>query len=378
MFSCCKSEDRRVSKEIDRLLAKDRSHQEKEIRLLLLGAGESGKSTFFRQIRILYSEKGFSEAERLSYRPIIINNLTHALRCLLKACSQLRIPLSSKQNKQYSKQLFTLPPLVSPDEMTEPTRKRVLLALRDDTGIRQAYQRRHCLTTPLPDSTGYLLTETPRILQQDFTPTQMDLLRMRLKTTGILEQTFNHRGCLFRLVDVGGQRNERRKWVHAFQDVTAVLFVCALIGYDQPLPEDPTISRMEESLVLFEGLVNGQWFKDTPFILFLNKLDMFTDMLRTRPLSVCPCLPPMPHPEMPTPSSRSIGDSTVDTHQVTNQHDVMSVVDHIGKAFTDRRRGKAMVYPYGVCATDTENVQRIFSAVSDILIRRSLSDLGWI
>jgi len=33
--------------------------------------------------------------------------------------------------------------------------------------------------------------------------------------------------------DVGGQRNERKKWIHCFQDVTAVCFVVALSEYDQ-------------------------------------------------------------------------------------------------------------------------------------------------
>ena len=41
-----------------------------------------------------------------------------------------------------------------------------------------------------------------------------------------------------RVVDVGGQRSERRKWIQCFDDVRAVLFVCALSGYDMTLFED--------------------------------------------------------------------------------------------------------------------------------------------
>ena len=44
--------------------------------------------------------------------------------------------------------------------------------------------------------------------------------------------------CTFRVVDVGGQRSERRKWIQCFDDVRAVLFVCALSGYDMTLYED--------------------------------------------------------------------------------------------------------------------------------------------
>ena len=39
------------------------------------------------------------------------------------------------------------------------------------------------------------------------------------------------------MIDVGGQRCERRKWIHCFQDVTAILFLVSLSGYDQSLVE---------------------------------------------------------------------------------------------------------------------------------------------
>jgi hypothetical protein len=42
----------------------------------------------------------------------------------------------------------------------------------------------------------------------------------------------------FRLVDVGGQRSERKKWLHCFEDVTAILFCVALSEYDLVLIED--------------------------------------------------------------------------------------------------------------------------------------------
>lgn len=39
------------------------------------------------------------------------------------------------------------------------------------------------------------------------------------------------------MVDVGGQRSERRKWIHCFQNVTSIMFLVALSEYDQVLVE---------------------------------------------------------------------------------------------------------------------------------------------
>jgi hypothetical protein len=56
--------------------------------------------------------------------------------------------------------------------------------------------------------------------------------------SGIVETDFVHKGLHFRMVDVGGQRNERKKWIHCFQDVTAIIFVVAMSEYDLKLEED--------------------------------------------------------------------------------------------------------------------------------------------
>lgn len=70
-----------------------------------------------------------------------------------------------------------------------------------------------------------------------------DIIRCRAQTTGITETVFKLRGHELHLVDVGGQRSERRKWIHCFQDVTTILFLVSLNGYDQCLFEDTNAVR---------------------------------------------------------------------------------------------------------------------------------------
>lgn len=77
-----------------------------------------------------------------------------------------------------------------------------------------------------------------RFWQPDYTPTDQDIVRCRAKTTGIIETTFHIGPLTYRMFDVGGQRSERKKWIHCFENVTAILFVVAISGYDQRLVED--------------------------------------------------------------------------------------------------------------------------------------------
>jgi|SRR5690242_1707360 len=105
------------------------------------------------------------------------------------------------------------------------------------------------------------------------------------------------------MFDVGGQRSERKKWIHCFENVTSIIFCVALSEYDQVLLEessqvrtlidslirDPATdsciqNRMMESLVLFDSVVNSRWFMRTSIILFLNKVDLFKAKLARSPL----------------------------------------------------------------------------------------------
>jgi guanine nucleotide-binding protein G(i) subunit alpha len=102
------------------------------------------------------------------------------------------------------------------------------------------------------------------------------------------------------MFDVGGQRSERKKWIHCFENVTSIIFCVALSEYDQVLLEessqvsnfpvclgsaDTLQNRMVESLVLFDSVVNSRWFMRTSIILFLNKVDLFRVKLARSPLT---------------------------------------------------------------------------------------------
>lgn len=84
------------------------------------------------------------------------------------------------------------------------------------------------------------LDDLDRLGAKDYQPTERDILRTRVKTTGIVEVHFSFKNLNFKLFDVGGQRSERKKWIHCFEDVTAIIFCVAMSEYDQVLHEDET------------------------------------------------------------------------------------------------------------------------------------------
>merc|ERR1711974_423653 len=139
----------------------------------------------------------------------------------------------------------------------------------------------------LDDSASYFLDNCQKFAVDGYTPEEYDILRARAKTTGIVEIKFTVNKKQYMLVDVGGQRNERKKWLHCFQEVTAVIYCSAMNEYDMLLEEDHFTNRMHESLKVFEEVINSPFFIKTPMILFLNKMDLFEEKIKRVDLGCC-------------------------------------------------------------------------------------------
>jgi tRNA U34 5-carboxymethylaminomethyl modifying GTPase MnmE/TrmE len=189
------------------------------------------------------------------------------------------------------------------------------------------------------------------ISQRGYIPTEQDVLRSRVPTTGIVENDFVIEGSLFRIFDVGGQRSERKKWIHCFENVTAVLYVAAISEYDQVLYEDDTTNRLHESLTLFQEICESPWFQETSLILFLNKRDLFAEKIKTVPLSNL----------FPEYRGKTYQDAA----------------DFVRRLFEAKNTSQdKQIYTHLTCACDTGNIQAVFNAVKDIVIKRGLSRAG--
>ena len=98
----------------------------------------------------------------------------------------------------------------------------------------------------------------------------------------MVEYLFDVRTVIFRLVDVGVQRSEMRKWMHYFEDVISVIFLVALTDYNQRSHESDHSNRLEESKSLFRTIITRPWIGPwtRPFlVLFFNKTDLFAEQI---------------------------------------------------------------------------------------------------
>lgn len=88
-----------------------------------------------------------------------------------------------------------------------------------------------------------LITVLSSVPLQNYVPTQQDILLARKPTKGIHEYDFEIKNVPFKMVDVGGQRSERRRWFECFDSVTSILFLVSSSEYDQvmPLPLSPPL-----------------------------------------------------------------------------------------------------------------------------------------
>lgn len=273
---------RDTSRDIDTQIKQDR--QINRFRVLLLvcclkffgvdvqqGAGDSGKSTFLKQMTLLYNNQ-FSEMEAKKLSEAIRSTTIYNIRCLCKAVEEPK-DLASDKAREYLSWV-----LAQTDDSVEKW-GRVTIHLWKDPHLKDLAAHRLLKLIPLDPNYEYFLDAAPRVFSEGYQPTNEDLLGVRMKTTGVHECLFNlpKEGIELEFVDVGGQRSERRKWMNQFDSVHLVLYFSALDNYALQLSEC-TENRADDDLRLFTSLL-VLVPKKIPWIVFFTKVDLFPKTL---------------------------------------------------------------------------------------------------
>ncbi|EKD17117.1 uncharacterized protein L3040_000359 [Drepanopeziza brunnea f. sp. 'multigermtubi'] len=349
-FGARKDADVKRSREIDALIHRDEKSMAKVVKLLLLGAGESGKSTILKQMRLIYTKDGFSKTEKEEWRVIIFNNILDGLRMTIDAMDEFGLTF------EYENTTAHLPVIMEEKDLrpNEPIPNEYLRAFKDmwkDPGIQKATERGN--EYALHDNLSYFFQDLDRLFSKEFVPTDQDVLRARLRTTGITETIFDLGTLQYRMFDVGGQRSERKKWIHCFENVNALMFLVAISGYDQCLAEDKDGNQMQEALMLWESIANSHWFKNSSLILFLNKMDLFKSKIATSPIT-----------------NFGFSDFQGDTRnpQQTSKY-------FMDKFVALNRTPGREIYSHFTNATDTDLLKVTMASVQDMIIQKNLQKL---
>lgn len=341
-----------ASRNIEKLMSNAYAIESEKVKLLLLGAGESGKSTIFKQMRILFGAP-LTEEEKNQITPVVYNNTIASMKLLVQAVIDMGYENDVNDD---NKEKFELMKEVDDGREIDEEIGLAIKALWKDEGILLAWKRR--TEFQIVESVKYYFNEIDRILKDGYVATQQDMLLARVRTSGIVTEKYVIDSKNFEMYDVGGQRNERKKWIHCFDDVTAVIFVAALSEFDQVLFEDSSTNRMVEAIELFDEICNNRYFASSNMILFLNKKDLFEEKI----------------------VNVHIGDQkNFKDFAIPHGHK-----DYFGKGsryflrkfIKKNSNPDRKVYHHVTCATDSKNVEIVFNSCKDIILRGNIQDAG--
>ncbi|TRY66038.1 hypothetical protein DNTS_025760 [Danionella cerebrum] len=324
MAGCCMSaeekERQRINQEIDKQLRKDKKDSRRELKLLLLGTGESGKSTFIKQMRIIHGS-GYTDEDKKSFIKLVHQNMLSAMQSMVRAMDTLKIAYSNSDNQAHAALVndIEVDKIMSLDE----AQVDAIRSLWSDSGIQECYERRR--EYQLTDSAKYYLSDLERISDSGYVPTEQDILRVRVPTTGIIEYPFDLDNVIFRRG----------------------------LPCGTPLAVIYKANRMEESKALFKTIITYPWFQQSSVILFLNKTDILKEKIVYSHLATY-------FPEFTGP-----------------QNDPKSAQEFILKMYQEENEDKdKTIYSHFTCATDTENIRLIFAAVKDTILRHNLKEFN--
>ncbi len=176
---------------------------------LTTGSGESGKSTIVKQMKIIH-QNGYTREELLAFKPTIHSNVLVSAQALVMAMRKIGVDPEDPTNRTYADRILGYK--IDESGLVTAELFQAIEALWHDPIIPVIMDRSSEFY--LMDSATYFFSNLDRISSGEYVPNENDVLRARSKTTGISETRFNMGQLSIHMFDVGGQRSERKKWIH--------------------------------------------------------------------------------------------------------------------------------------------------------------------
>ncbi|KAJ6550888.1 G-protein alpha subunit [Mycena vulgaris] len=315
----------KASRQIDEILLQSKKLLDKkkqDVKILLLGQSESGKSTVLKNFRLRFTPQYF-DSERAAWKMVVLLNLIGSVRVIIDAIQgELRSPEFSLVSDVHRQRCTELAPLLREEaeinklisasnqasgevyvrpggewksilassEAAQNTAS-IVVSLRDeidtlwsDSAVRELLEKKDI---SLRDGGGYFMDDISRVTEPDYLPTDSDILRARIKTMGVEEHFFEKEATApgtrgvkdFWIYDVPGSRGSRAVWISFFDMVQAIVFLTPLSFYEV-LEEDTRVNRLEDSVVLWKEICANVLLQYCQLILFFNKMDILKAKLK--------------------------------------------------------------------------------------------------
>ncbi|PPQ76441.1 hypothetical protein CVT26_012955 [Gymnopilus dilepis] len=315
---------------------------------------------------------------RRNTREFGVTRLSEALeRGIARRASTMTMSQQGHGGPAIPEERTVSPPPGSPDSSVDDATEVIASCLEDmkalwtDEVVRVILRKRKLR---LEDSAGFFLDDLDRIARRDYEPSDDDVVRARLRTTGVQEyriqlETANttvfsggiggDAGKEWILYDVGGSRTMRHAWVPYFDNVQAIIFLAPVSCFDERLAEDSRVNRLEDSFLLWRKVCSSKLLAKATMILFLNKCDILRRKLKSG-VQVKKYMP-------------SYGD---------RPNDVSNVVKYLRQKFMESLKENSpeqrASYFYPTSVVDTKATAATISAVKDSIIRDYLKTADFV
>ncbi len=276
-------------------------------KILILGAGEAGKTTTCSQLHCIVNDGMWDPGSKKKCINSLRMNVYMVARKLAEQIGTDTDKLSDA-GKTTHQALLQCDPMDAANDYKKEEAAKINAYWHEDA-VKEKFANKDKFW--ILEWAPYYLDNAERFAGDDFEPTETDLVRARVKTTGVNQDPFNEEAgkwtgweewketdlkIHWTVVDVGGQRSERRKWLGFFDNVQSVVFLVNSLGYNEVLYEDENLLRMHESLTLFDSLFGEKSqgaFNRIPVTVAFNKLDSFKESFSVDGMKRCfPDCPP--------------------------------------------------------------------------------------
>jgi guanine nucleotide-binding protein G(i) subunit alpha len=287
---------------IDRALQQDATTLRRETKLVMMGDRDSGKELIMNQMKVLYADGYYPVEERKPHTYAVRSTIRLLIHSIIDLLKDTGISLPSELNQHFAILLHEVETVVLPRITAEAV--KAVQAIWACSEFSTLYVKN--FEIDFPQYAPYFAQEIERIADDEYIPTEADMMRLNQAFGGIRELRFNWDELDIHLFNVSGygkfmsiyvsdqllipyashyfSGNFRKRWHHQLDGATALVCTIDVSRYDKPYLGQSTESQLLEDFANFELWAASEKFANSSIILLLNNFTRLREKLPYSPL----------------------------------------------------------------------------------------------